>query len=55
VVDWCYIFSISKLGVYPLSVTVYNVGSKTTWHQLALFKEAAKVETTLKCFRTSSS
>jgi hypothetical protein len=25
VVDWCYIFSISKLGVYPLSVTVYNV------------------------------
>jgi hypothetical protein len=25
VVDWCYIFSISKLGVYPLSVTIYNV------------------------------
>ena len=27
-VDWCYIFLILLLGVYPASLSIYNVGAK---------------------------
>ena len=30
-VDWCYIFSILALGVYPCSPDIYNVGAKTNY------------------------
>jgi len=36
----------------PLSPRIYNVGSKTPLHCLALFKDPVSVENTLKCFRT---
>jgi hypothetical protein len=42
VVDWYYIFSILPLGVYPCSQDIYNVGSRTTWRWLVIFKEVAE-------------